>query len=318
MKEKTTMEPLMCWCRRAVAVASLTALMGHGPSANAQGAAGTPPGVPENAVTRVSDHTYAIIGFPNIGIVIGTRGALVMDTGLGTKMGAVVVREVEKLSKGPVLYLTNTHYHPEHTAGEQAFPPHTVIVRPKAQQDEMDRSLPASLGRFRQRAEWKAQLEGVSFRRPDIVFDREITLDLGGATARLFWLGAAHTLGDEFVYVEPDGVLFSGDIVQSKLVPSLPSTDSNPANWLRILEQLEQLKPRHVVPNHGALGTGTLIREERAVLAELQTRVAQLKREGKTAAQVSDLLASEYKAKYPDWTNIGTIPNAVQRLYAEP
>ena len=220
-----------------------------------------------------------------------------MDTGLGERMGAVVVREVEKLAKGSVLYLTNTHFHPEHTAGEKAFPPRTTIVRPKAQQDEMDRNLPASLERFRQRPEWKAQLEGVSFRRPDVVYNDEMTLDLGGVTARLFWLGAAHTLGDEFVYVEPDGVLFSGDIVQSKMIPSLPSTDSNPRNWLRILDQLERLKPRHVVPNHGALGTGSLIGEQRTLLSEMQTRVAQLKREGKSADQVADLLASEYRSQ---------------------
>src|SRR5262245_41011892 len=227
---------LLCACRRAVALASLTVLAGAAPTASAQGGADPSQGVPENAVTRVSDHTYAIIGFPNIGIVTGTRGALVMDTGLGPQMGAVVVREVGKLSKGPVLYLTNTHFHPEHTAGEQAFPPHTILVRPKVQQDEMDRNLPASLERFRQRPLWKTQLEGVSFRRPDIVFEREMTLDLGGMTARLFWLGAAHTLGDELVFVEPDGVLFPGDIVQSKLIPSLPSADSDPANWLKILD----------------------------------------------------------------------------------
>src|SRR5262245_13635223 len=311
------MNQLICRCRRAVVLTWTTAFVCCAAAASAQGAAAAPQGVPENAVTRVSDHTYTIVGFPNIGIVVGTRAALVMDTGLGTQMGAVVVREVGKLSKGPVLYLTNTHCHPEHTAREQAFPPGTIIVRPRAQQDEMDRNLPASLERFRQRPQWKAQLEGVRFRRPDIVFDREISVDLGDVTARLFWLGAAHTLGDEFVYVEPDGVLFSGDIVQSKMVPSLPSTDSSPSNWLRILDQLEQLKPRHIVPNHGALGTGALIGEERAVLAALQSRVAQLKREGKTVGQVSDLLANEYKAKYPDWANIGTIPNAVQRLYAE-
>jgi glyoxylase-like metal-dependent hydrolase (beta-lactamase superfamily II) len=293
-------------------------LAARAPGALAQGAAPAPQGVPDNAVTRVSDHTHVIIGFPNIGIVVGTRGALVMDTGLGREMGAVVVREVEKLSKGPALYLTNTHYHPEHTAGEQAFPPRTIIVRPKAQQDEMDRSLPGSLERFRQRTQWKAALEGVSFRRPDILFDKELIVDLGGATARLFWLGAAHTLGDLFVHVEPDGVLFSGDIVQSRLVPSLPSADSNPTNWLRILDELERLEPRHIVPNHGATGTGALIAEERAILVELKNRVAQLKREGRTLAQVSELLAAEYKSKHPDWANVGTIPSAVQRLYAEP
>src|SRR5262245_38124664 len=109
MKETLLRERLMRWRELAAVLALLTAVAGHSPAASAQLGPGQPQGVPEGAVTRVSDHCYAIIGFPNIGIVTGTRGALVMDTGLGAKMGAVVVREVEKLSSGPVLYLTNTH-----------------------------------------------------------------------------------------------------------------------------------------------------------------------------------------------------------------
>src|SRR5580704_15408153 len=44
--------------------------------------------VPENSTTRVSDHVYAIIGFPNIAIVTGTRATLVVDTGMGPRNGA--------------------------------------------------------------------------------------------------------------------------------------------------------------------------------------------------------------------------------------
>src|SRR6516162_1125865 len=100
---------LLAWRRVVIALALLAALVLRDPATNAQGPA-APQGVPENAITRVSDHAYAIIGFPNIGIVSGTRGALVLDTGLGPKMGAVVVREVEKISKAPVLYLSTTHF----------------------------------------------------------------------------------------------------------------------------------------------------------------------------------------------------------------
>src|SRR5579864_6155187 len=68
--------------------------------------------------TRISEHVYAIMGFPNIAIVVGTRGTLVVDTGLGPRNGATIERVVKKLSRGGLLYLTTTHFHPEHAAGE--------------------------------------------------------------------------------------------------------------------------------------------------------------------------------------------------------
>src|ERR1700691_2375750 len=96
-------------------------------AALATSSAQNPQGVTENATMQVSDHVYPIVGFPNIAIVTGSRGTLVVDTGMGAKNGAVIVREVAKLTKAPQLYLTTTHFHPEHSTGEQAFPPNTVL-----------------------------------------------------------------------------------------------------------------------------------------------------------------------------------------------
>src|SRR5690242_1531602 len=98
-----------------------------------------PQGVPENASARVSEHVYAIVGFPNIAFVVGTRATLAVDTGMGPRNGAVVAREARKLAHGPTLYLTTTHFHPEHAAGESSFPAGTILIRPSAQQDEVDR-----------------------------------------------------------------------------------------------------------------------------------------------------------------------------------
>src|SRR5579864_3511778 len=96
--------------------------------------------LPENAAMRVSDHVYAIIGFPNIGIVVGNRATLVVDTGLGPRNGAIAAREAAKLSKNPnqLLYLTTTHYHPEHAAGEGGFPANTILIRNAVQQKEIE------------------------------------------------------------------------------------------------------------------------------------------------------------------------------------
>jgi glyoxylase-like metal-dependent hydrolase (beta-lactamase superfamily II) len=274
--------------------------------------------LPENSVTRVSEHVYAIIGFPNIGIVVGDRATLVVDTGIGARNGAIVVKQAEKLAKKPNLYLTTTHFHPEHAMGEQAFPPRTVIIRPAAQQAELEKHGIELMDMFRGFSpQAKELLADVKMRTPDIVFDKEITLDLGGVSARLFWLGPAHTQGDELIMVGPDSLLLSGDIVQDKIVPNMPNADASVKNWLAILDQLEPLKPRFVVPDHGALGDGSLIAKERAFVLELQSRSLELKRQGKSADEASTLVTAEFKKKYPDWQTMGPVANVVKRVYAE-
>jgi glyoxylase-like metal-dependent hydrolase (beta-lactamase superfamily II) len=274
--------------------------------------------LPENSVTRVSDHVYAIIGFPNIGIVVGDRATLVVDTGIGARNGAIVVKQAEKLAKKPNLYLTTTHFHPEHAMGEQAFPPRTVIIRPAAQQAELEKHGTEFMDLFRGFSpQAKELLADVKMRTPDIVFDKEITLDLGGVSARLFWLGPAHTQGDELIMVEPDSLLLSGDIVQDKIVPNMPNADASVKNWLAILDQLEPLKPRFVVPDHGALGDGSLIAKERAFVLELQSRSLELKRAGKSADEAATIVTAEFKKKYPDWQTMGPVANVVKRVYAE-
>jgi len=276
------------------------------------------PLVSEDALTRVSEHVYALVGFPNIGIVVGNRATLVIDTGLGARNGATVLRVAQKLSKGPGLYLTTTHYHSEHTAGEQAFPPNTVLIRPAVQQEEMNKGIAAHLERFRgMSAQNKELLQEVKFRTPDILFDREVKLDLGGVTARMFWMGAAHTKGDELIFVEEDSVLLPGDIVQSQLFPILPNEDATMKGWLAILDKLEPLHPRFIVPDHGVLGDSSLIAKQRAFLKEIQGRALELKRQGVSVEDAGKQLTEEFRKKYPGWLNTNFLPNAAMRIYAE-
>ena len=275
------------------------------------------PLIDEKTLTRVSDHVYALVGWPNIGIVVGNRGTLVIDTGLGERNGATIMRVVQKLEKGPVLYLTTTHYHSEHVTGEHAFPANTVLIRPVAQQQELNRLLPGHMARFHEMSQQnKELLADVKMRAPDILFNGEMTLDLGGVTARLFRLGRAHTEGDMLTFVEEDSVLIPGDIVESKLFPIMPE-ESSMKGWIAVLDKLEPLKPRLVVPDHGELGDGSLIGKEKAMLQELQGRALELKREGKSADEAGKLLADELHTKHPDYGQAERIAADVKLVYAE-
>jgi len=275
------------------------------------------PLVDERSLTRVSDHVYAIVGWPNIAIVVGNRATLVIDTGLGQRNGATIMRVVQKLEKGSVLYLTTTHYHSEHVTGEQAFPANTVLIRPVVQQEELIQRLPGHMARFREMSQQNQELlANVKLRTPDILFEGEIKLDLGGVRARLFCLGRAHTVGDMLILVEEDSVLIPGDIVESKLFPIMPE-ESSMKGWIAVLDKLEPLKPRLIVPDHGELGDGSLIVKQRAMLAELQGRALELKREGKSADEAGKFLTDELHAKHPDYGQVERIAADVKLVYAE-
>ncbi len=283
----------------------------------ATAAAQNMPLLEENS-TRVSDHVYAIMGFPNVAIVIGSRATLVVDTGLGPRNGATVMRVVKKLSTNPKLFLTTTHFHVEHTAGEAAFPAETILIRSAAQQEEVEKNVPGMIARFSTFSEQNRELlAGVKLRAPDMVFDSETTLDLGGVTARLLWLGTGHTKGDELIFVEPDSTLIAGDIVQDKIVPRVNRGEGTPQGWLAILDKIAPLKPRYVIPDHGALGDGSLIAKQRSFIVDLQARAVALKRQGVSADDAGKQLTAEFKAKYPDWASMELVASFVQSVYAE-
>lgn len=281
------------------------------------------PLVQENKTIKVSEHVYVIPDgrvnlVPNIGIIVGSRATLVVDAGMGPRNGQTVLRELAKVSKNTALYFTTTHFHPEHMTGVQAFPANTIVIRPEAQQEEVDRKQPEFIHNFSQRTpDLKALLQDVKPRPPDIVFDREVTLDLGGITVRLVWLGPSHTRGDNFIFVAEDGVLFTGDTVINRFFPIFPDADASGKNWLSILDQLDEFHARTIVPGHGEVGDASLIGIERTYLKAVQSRVVELKAQGKSADESEKLLLVEFRAQYPTWENPGWIGDAVKRFYAE-
>ena len=182
----------------------------------------------------------------------------------------------------------------------------------------MDKGVAGMIARFSTFSEQNRELlAGVKLRAPDMVFDTETTLDLGGVTARLLWYGAGHTKGDELIFVEPDSTLIPGDIVQDKLVPRVNSGEGTPQGWLAILDKIAPLKPRFVIPDHGALGDGSLIAKERAFIVDLQSRALALKRQGASVKDAGQQLTAEFKAKYPDWASMDLVAGFVERVYSE-
>lgn len=273
-----------------------------------------------SGLTRVSDHVWVIKGFPTIAIVVGETGTLVVDDGLGTKNGQVIAAVAQQLStKGQKLYLTTTHYHAEHATGDGGFPASVTLLRPRVQQAELDAEGQKLIDVFAGRsAEDRDLLQGLRYHKPDILFDNDYRLDLGGVTVRLAWFGAAHTRGDMLTMVAPDSVLISGDVVQNKAGPYLYCTTCTLKGWLAVLDKVAALGPKIIIPDHSPIGDGSLIAQEREMLAFVQSRSLALKADGKSVDEAGKTVTQEFNTRYPGWMNLTHLAEAVTRTYEAP
>jgi glyoxylase-like metal-dependent hydrolase (beta-lactamase superfamily II) len=267
---------------------------------------------------KISEHVWAIMGFPNIAIIVGSRATLVVDTGLGPANGATIARVAAKLAPGnQKLFLTTTHFHPEHAAGEAGFPPGTILIRNSVQQQEMELHGKEMVDMFAGRSpQQKELLANATLRTPDITFDHEAKLDLGGVTAHLIWFGGAHTKGDELTFVEPDATLVSGDVVQNKVVPNIFRDGGTPSSWIAVLDKIMTLNARHVLPDHSAPGDGSMVASEKAFITDLRNSALELKKKGVSPDDAGKQLSAEFKTKYPDWPSMN-VTNFVRSIYAE-
>lgn len=291
-------------------------------NAAAQGAPAPDPLVKENATVKLGTHTYAIPDgnvplVPNVGIIVGSRATLVIDPGLGRRNGEAVLREVAKVSKNTELYIASTHFHAEHTTGYVAFPPAAKYINSRDQEAEFAEAGAQQIKVFSGRSPATAEiLKDATGRKADITFDREYSLDLGGVRVRFVVVGPTHTRGDTGFFVEGDGVLFAGDVVMNNSFLAATASSSMKA-WLAAFNTFEAFKPGILVPSHGAIGAGSLIAANRTLMTEIDSRVRQLKSQGRSIDEVATTVQTEMQAKHPGWPRANGVPAAARSAYSE-
>jgi len=309
--------------KRCVMLALVAALVA---TAHARALAQTPPPadplVRENATQKLSAHAYVIPDnnvplVPNVGIVVGDRGTLVIDTGLGPRNGEVVLREARKVGRGPELYLSVTHVHPEHDLGAQAFPASTKMIRSRDQDADIAEFGLQLANTFASQSPARAELlKGAAFRKTDLSYDREYTLDLGGVRVRMVAVGPTHTRGDTVFLIEGENIVFAGDVVMSAF-PAFASPYSSLAAWLTALDRIAAMKPATIVPSHGRLVDASMIATYRDYLRGVQSRAQELKRAGRPADDAATAIQAEMQQKFPAMAQPARVTAAVQAAYKE-
>ena len=286
-------------------VAFLLSVLVAAPALAQQPATTAPASLVREGVTeKLTGHVWAIPDggaslVPNVGIVVGSKSVLVIDTGMGTRNGETVLREVAKVGAGKPIYIVTTHVHPEHDMGAHVFPKDSKLIRSEDQVEDIAAGAGMNLVPvFAQRSALNAELlQGAKHRDADVVFDLAFTLNLGGIKAKVYSMGTNHTHGDTVVFV--DGVLFSGDVAM-RPQPSFANPTAKISHWLESLDRLEAMKAKQLVPSHGAFGDNTIITGYRSYLTRIRDRTAELEKAGKSQDEAIQIITDEMSAQYPD------------------
>jgi glyoxylase-like metal-dependent hydrolase (beta-lactamase superfamily II) len=255
---------------------------------------------------------------PNVGLVEGDESVLVVDTGMGPANGRLVLEAARRRAGDRRLFLTLTHFHPEHGFGAQSFVDDATIIYNGTQANELAESGQEFIELFRSFGPEVAELlEGVELVQPHDTYDARTELDLGGRTVELHEIGGAHTRGDQVVLLPAEGVLFAGDLVENRFFPIVFGDVANAPAWIETLDRLASLGAQTVVPGHGEVGGPELIRELRDYLVDVRDEVSARLGRGEDVETIVAEAGPAIRARYESWDNPEWIEFAIRNFHRE-
>lgn len=190
----------------------------------------------------------------NIGLVLGDAGALVIDTRASHGQARELLEEIALVTRLPVRWVVNTHYHWDHVFGNALFPDAELWGHVRCREFLLNHGEDSKVGALAWVGEAnRAAIESVEIVAPDHVFDSDGIIDIGGRAVRLQWLGRGHTDSDIVITVPTAGVLFAGDLLEQGAPPYFG--DGFPLAWQDTANAIRLLAGAATVPGHGDVMT---------------------------------------------------------------
>jgi quinoprotein relay system zinc metallohydrolase 2 len=185
----------------------------------------------------------------NISFVIGENGIAVIDTGGSIKVGQQLLESIRAISSLPILYVINTHVHPDHIFGNAAFvSAQTQFVGHERLAEAMDKRQDSYM---RINQQWlKQDFAGSRMVKPSIAVKNKLQIDLGKRVLTLTAHPTAHTNTDLTVFDEKTASLWTGDLL---FIERTPSIDGDIKGWIKVNEALLQSPAKQVISGHGQL-----------------------------------------------------------------
>ena len=276
-------------------------------------------------IIKVKEDIYMAIGKKgevvgaNAAIIINEDDVTIVDTHISPKVARELRQQVRKITEKPIKEVINTHFHLDHTDGNQVFSPvANIIGHVNTRQILLERGrehISSVQKRFRERiangerklsslkdekeqqalketitywskflAEVEMILPTLNITPPNLTLEKKIVLHKGKREIQIAFYGRGHTAGDVVVFLPQEKVLYSGDLLVSSGLPYM--ADGYISEWVKTLTEIEQLGFETVIPGHGPVFKGKeLLKTFRSYLLALVAEVEKQVKKGATLEQ---------------------------------
>jgi glyoxylase-like metal-dependent hydrolase (beta-lactamase superfamily II) len=232
----------------------------------------------------------------NSTVLITDAGVLVVDTRTHPDDAERLLAEIRKLTDAPIRYVVNSQHHGDHYMGNVVFEREgaTFIAHEDTKAEIMQRFPSEVVTRFASRDQDPSEVVLVL---PDIVFSDRLTLELGGRTVELIYLGPGQNEGDTLVYFPHARALQTGGVFHNR---SWANTSFTPSmeGWVDVLRQMREIDAEIYLPPHGDVATAADVDAFTDFIDKLGTGVRAGVDDGQTLEQILDTLTLE---DYADW-----------------
>jgi glyoxylase-like metal-dependent hydrolase (beta-lactamase superfamily II) len=293
--------------------------------------------------------TGSIVVMSNAAVIELGDGVLVVDSHVSPGGAWALREELKTVTPKPIKYVVNSHYHFDHSHGNQIYGPDVQVIGTEfaremilagKSQDSRAREfyvggVPAQIAGLKTRiasstdpaertrleeqlAVQQNHLEGTNAVKPtppNVTLSDRLTLFGGGREVRIMFMGRGHTAGDVVVYLPNERIIATGDLIINGVSYS---GDAYLQDWIETIGKVKALDFQTTLPGHGAAFTGKEKYDHwQAYLRALYTEAKRMHDGGvpmEEAARMIDLRSQA--ANYPAIRNVGlNPPHGVWRVY---
>jgi cyclase len=250
----------------------------------------------------------------NSTIILTSKGVIVVDTRPTPIEANKVMAEIRKHTDLPIIFTINTHFHGDHTFGNQVFDESISIIAHK----NVRKTLISKFGAQHLELFKTFGIPGmdeVKISPPNLVYEKAMNIDLGGFHLELIHSGKGHTDGDTYIYMNSMRTIITGDLVMNKKIPFMGHAYID--EWINCLIEMENLDAEIIIPGHGQVGGKPLVTQMKHYLMKLKDLVIRQLEEGKSLKETQDYIRPILEKKYKGWKKLEWLDDNIERAFFE-
>jgi glyoxylase-like metal-dependent hydrolase (beta-lactamase superfamily II) len=257
-------------------------------------AQGVMPNPPQREITKIAGEVYRFRNNFHTSVFAVTPAGIIVADPINADAARWLKAELQTRFNQPVKYLVYSHDHADHISGGEVFADTAIVV-------SHENAKPVIIGERRPTAV------------PQVTFRDLMTIELGGTTVELWYVGKNHSDNSVVMRFPRERVIYAVDFIPVEAMGFRDFPDAYMPDWIESLRQVEAMDFDILAPGHGPLGRKEHVAAFRNYLTELRTEVMTLARQGKSLDEVKQTVKMP---KYEKWAGYEqTFPLNVEGMY---